>query len=255
MYNAADDDHRRERTTYRPLRIFLLGLVVVGAFGGGFLLARLLPESSGTLPAPAVCSYLEIMPQESPFTSGTSDPSGKKHEVFMATQKQLIVSPEVIANAVRSSELAGLDIIRSQADPEAWLRDSLRVEILEGTRLIRISVSGPEPAQQAEIVNAITRSYLVKVKTWTDEESREKIVCLEPVQRALNKELKDLKDRLRAEMKKGSDPLDLEDIREEIAVLKDTLKPVRNALNAIEFEAKQGTRVKLIVVATVKKAP
>src|SRR3954470_19709800 len=98
------DDHLPQRPdASRAGHYYRLALLAVVAFAGGFMVARSLPTAPSIPPAPAVSAYLHVEKSWSPFVAG---PSEAEDATFLTDQKALIASPDVLTDALRSSEVA-----------------------------------------------------------------------------------------------------------------------------------------------------
>ena len=130
-----------------------LGLLLVTVFAGGFLLARLVPDwPKGKTEETYTLVRFEPLP------SGTSVEYLVNR--FLHTQVELVRSPVVLLNTLATPKVRDLDSIKRQSDPEAWLRKSVRVTILPGTFLLRISMNAMSRREREIVVNEITRSYI-----------------------------------------------------------------------------------------------
>ncbi len=253
--NPVPEIDYRNATAPSPLGRFLWATLACAlSLAGGFAVARLWYEPSRVPPVPAVCSYLYILTREPLPGMGQIDASAKKDGEFLSTQRILVTSPEVIAIALSSPEIARLPIIKTQADPEVWLRDQVRVELLEDTRLLRVSMSGTDPAGQAAIVNAITTSYLQWVQRWTDEENTERLSSLAEAERGFKQTIERLRNAIREATSQSKAPIDLEAMRDELAFTQEMAKPIRMAKEGLIWEAGQGARIKLIARAKPSRA-
>ena len=76
----------------------------------------------------------------------------------IATEIGILRSRNVLRAAAASKDVAGLAVMKSQADPSAWLRQQLRID-REG-RLIEISWQGEATPDAARLVNAVAETYL-----------------------------------------------------------------------------------------------
>jgi hypothetical protein len=71
-------------------------------------------------------------------------------------------------NAVlKAGSVSDLSVVRKQKDARAWLEKNIRVESLQDTGVLRVSLAEGLPAEQVAIVNAVAKAY---VKEATERE-------------------------------------------------------------------------------------
>lgn len=84
---------------------------------------------------------------------------------YVKTQATIIKSPTVINIALANPEISQLDMIRKQEDPVAWLAEEIKVETSETNEIVKIALTGEDPQEVTQVVNAITYAYMEWVKT------------------------------------------------------------------------------------------
>lgn len=106
-------------------------------------------------------SLLRVEPtQTNPYNQGMG-PSPMGEKAFLKTQVELITSSSVLDAATAKPGVSSLPIFRKSKDPKADLREDMVVAIVgNDTYLIRVSLASRNPAEAAEIVNAVVESYL-----------------------------------------------------------------------------------------------
>ena len=82
---------------------------------------------------------------------------------YQNTQQALVMSQLVLNAALQESNVAAYRMVREQADPVAWLRDTLSVEFAAGSEVMEISLSGSDPEELAGLVNAVKKAYMDEV--------------------------------------------------------------------------------------------
>ena len=90
---------------------------------------------------------------------------------YIKTQAAMIRSHFVLTAALRDPSVAGLPMLREQADPIRFLEEELKIEFTEGSEIIKISLSGDDPRACAMIVNSIQEAFFREV---VDEEIKRK---------------------------------------------------------------------------------
>src|SRR5262249_33693788 len=74
---------------------------------------------------------------------------------FLRTQRDAITSENVLRAALRDSKIGNTDMLKSVDDPVRWLQDNVVVEFSEHSELMKVSLTGENPGECAEIINAI----------------------------------------------------------------------------------------------------
>jgi hypothetical protein len=85
-------------------------------------------------------------------------------QAFVKDQSELIKLPYVLAATVADRDVAGLELVKGQADPEKWLKESLAVENPDGTSLLVLTLSSPGDSKQLRsALDALVDAYMVEV--------------------------------------------------------------------------------------------
>jgi hypothetical protein len=83
---------------------------------------------------------------------------------FVKNQSELIKLPYVLAATVADRDVAGLELVKGQADPDKWLKESLAVENPDGTSLLVLTLSGPGDSKQLRTaLDALVDAYMAEV--------------------------------------------------------------------------------------------
>jgi capsular exopolysaccharide synthesis family protein len=99
---------------------------------------------------------------------------------YRRTQVALLKSHLVIQEALRRPKAPKTQLALSQPDPVAWLEKEIQADILQGTELIKVSLTGLTKEDLADIVNDVKDAYLDKIIT---EERTQKLTQLNEVER------------------------------------------------------------------------
>ena len=180
---------------------------------------------------------------------GRFDGSEADDRVFVQAQKMLVTSPDVLAEVFRDSDLQNITTVMNQADPAAWLLHATRVELFEDARLLRVSVAGVNPEQQARLVNAIASKYIKRTKDWLDSSHQETIKALSQFKSALTTSLAEARTRLKEAEAKNEDFAMIEALRDRIASSLEFWKQVTLSLERAEFVESLNRTVSLRVLA------
>jgi uncharacterized protein involved in exopolysaccharide biosynthesis len=232
-------------------------------------------------------STLRIEPSPDLFgPSATSITPG--FEQYLETQRALILSNRVLEPAVaKVTQLPGYPVsfplIRGSTDPKADVRERLRVDVIPGTFLIKITFSSPSAIEATEVVNQVVsafeqqnkefnvgmnqvlctnyESYLTKLYKVIKEKQAEVIALAERLDRQDSKSTGRV-DKPRAE--EGDiarptsrvDELKITFIKEELTGLYSLRDIVRRKLEQLGFESQKGVaRVEVVDAASASKTP
>jgi uncharacterized protein involved in exopolysaccharide biosynthesis len=88
---------------------------------------------------------------------------GDDYRRFQLTQQNLLKSRFVLSSALRDPKVRSCETLRPLVDPYEWLSDKLKVEFVAGSEVMEISLSGNNPVDLANIVNAVQRAYMDEV--------------------------------------------------------------------------------------------
>jgi hypothetical protein len=68
-----------------------------------------------------------------------------------------------LATTLKRPDVAGLELVKKQADALTWLEENIRVEYPNNGEILRISMRGSDGRELATLVNAVTEVYLKEV--------------------------------------------------------------------------------------------
>ncbi|MCY2965787.1 MAG: hypothetical protein NT069_19515, partial [Planctomycetota bacterium] len=145
---------------------------VLGMLGGllGAACAWLLIPVSYT-------THAELRIKSATYTPGgkSAGGSGEKMDVFRQTLTRLVQGQMVLKQVLRREEVAKLQTIREQPDPQAYLEKTIKVST-PGMEFISVSMSGANAGDLAPIVNAIVEVFTKEVDQ-RDKLDRAKVVA------------------------------------------------------------------------------
>lgn len=150
----------------------VVGIGLLAAVLGGAVVLAAMAIGSAVSPRPAAdetpkyaaSALLRVSAQERPLVFQTMDRDlPGDFDVYKRTQQQLLKSRFVLAAALRQPKIAQLRIIRSQADPIAWLGSKLQVDFPGDAEILEVSLAGDDPESLAALVNAVVEAYLKQV--------------------------------------------------------------------------------------------
>jgi capsular exopolysaccharide synthesis family protein len=171
-----------------PLAL-VLGLILgaVGAAAAWFFLA-----------APYT-AFAQVQVKANPEVIAFGSPEESRNEflTFLRTQARHLKSRFVLSAALTRDETKNLPRVLRQADPLAWLEDELLVESQEGSEIIQIKKSGPEPGEELALVNAVIKAYEKEVVEAENDLRKKRLDELESQYNARHEELRKKRDSLR----------------------------------------------------------
>ncbi|MFO0949404.1 MAG: polysaccharide biosynthesis tyrosine autokinase [Planctomycetota bacterium] len=89
----------------------------------------------------------------------------RDRSIFVLTQRELIKSPPIIAEALAKPEIASLPIFEGITDPLNWLSDRIVASSQNGSDLFKISLQSSHRESVAKVVNAVREAYLANLNT------------------------------------------------------------------------------------------
>ncbi len=132
-----------------------------------FIIAVVLSAASvGTIwhfvePKYVVVSQLEIDPVVQPILRRDASADISRHyNIYVATQRGTILSPDLIAEALESPKVREVPPLQGKGDQVSLVLSKLTVRRIPGTELLRLGMIGQQPETLAAIVNSIAQAYL-----------------------------------------------------------------------------------------------
>jgi capsular exopolysaccharide synthesis family protein len=168
------------------------------------------------LPAQYSSSALLRVPSTPPrIVFNTLD--AQQGEYFLRTQLVLLKSPFVFNAALRT--VGSKPCLASKEDPIRWLTERVSVGYMQGSEMLRIEMTGDNPTDVAEIVNAIKKAYMQEVVGEVQKKRMDRLHLLEQTYSDAEAKVKSKREQLKkiVEMTKTSDPQALT-LRERIEV-------------------------------------
>ena len=118
------------------------------------------------VPKYAASAYLRIDAGNSPLIFKTADDSsgrGDDFRLYKNTHQQLLVTPFVLNAALRDTQVASLDEIKSQEDAIGWLQANLKVKFPGDGEIMQVSVETVSRAGCVQIVNGVVNAFMQEV--------------------------------------------------------------------------------------------
>ena len=166
-------------------------------------LAAMVPAWLLTTDKYTAVSLLQISASEHSIVFQPNDHAADSFEVYKGTQQQLITSDVVLISALRKPEFARLPVIQKEDDPIRWLAKNLRVDYPGNAEIMRVSLTGNNPDEAAELVRAVVEAYMNGAG---DAERRDKREHLKELEK-LYAEKSDLLRTRRTQIKQLTDEL------------------------------------------------
>ncbi|MGH7173688.1 MAG: hypothetical protein ACRELG_25680 [Gemmataceae bacterium] len=143
-----------------------------------------LPKDSGGAPAP----------KPKPPSALLFFPKRPNRPHYRRYQINMLRGSVVLRTALSSLKAADLPSLKKQENPAGWLSRKLKLESLDGTTVLRLSVTAGSRREQALLVNAIAQAYF---KVEVPEQRQDAERTLEKMQTHL-KSMQKLLDGLRS---------------------------------------------------------
>lgn len=159
------------RSILRSIRRHLVAVLLLWLVGGGLLGGAAYVAVKPTFDVAAV---VEVAPP-APGVFVTSN-SGLDQEMYIQNQVALASNTRVFTAALaKRNDLAGLPSLRDADDFVERMRKIIKVIRDPKNSLISIGMTSADPAEAAEIVNAVVDAYLQNAEQWVDQETRRAI--------------------------------------------------------------------------------
>jgi polysaccharide biosynthesis transport protein len=168
---------------YHSVLFVTLGSLLAGALGTAAWLL---------VPAKYTTYAMVNVAQKEPVildTRGGTERAGD-FDVILKTQASIINSVPIITGALRDPKIAQLSMVQAQANPVEYFADEVKPEVAPSSQIIKVTLTGKDPVEIAQFVNAVVDFYYEKVKADNQYKQRN-IVQLEKSKR----ELEDMRDK------------------------------------------------------------
>ena len=154
---------------------------------------------------------------------------------YMQTQVSRITSPTTIGTALADKpELTALPILSGKVDPEAEIRQTLRVGVVPKTSLIQVEMSSPVPSEAAKIVNAVVDAYLTLARADYDSSTQTKIDHLKPIREEQRQKVEAYRKDVE-KLYKSLGTANLDAIKDRNSISLDTCKQISEQLTHVEI--------------------
>ncbi len=151
-----------------------------------------------TVPAPFTAFALLRVASVEPRLVFQTAETNADFATYRRTQMALIKSRFVLNAALRKPSVASLPIVRKQTHPLQWLEDAVQVDSYDSPEILRISLTGDEPTELAEIVNSVRDAYLEEV---VNADRKQRIARLNDLERIFEQ----TEDKVRMKEKRVND--------------------------------------------------
>lgn len=151
-----------------------------------------------TVPAPFTAFALLRVASVEPRLVFQTAETNSDFATYRRTQMALIKSRFVLNAALRKPSVAALPMVRKQTHPVQWLEEAVQVDSYDSPEILRISLTGDEPTELAEIVNAVRDAYLVEV---VNADRKQRIARLNDLERIFEQ----TEDKVRMKEKRVND--------------------------------------------------
>ena len=97
----------------------------------------------------------------------------RNYRQYVLTEAADLVSASVIDAAIATPEVRSLSLLTASDEPVADIQKALTVLSVQGTELLKVSMTGGPPSEMATLVNAVLNTYLsrreTKQREWDDK--------------------------------------------------------------------------------------
>ncbi len=114
---------------------------------------------------------------------------------YQRTQAAILKSQSVIRKALDKPGIAELREVQAQSDPDAWLLKNLVTDFNQGPELLRVSLSGDNPADLAMILNAVCKAFVDDCALREEQKIMERKKQIEASLKEAAKSLSDARQR------------------------------------------------------------
>ncbi len=121
-------------------------------------------------------------------------PSDNRNEygTYQRTQAARVKHPSVLNDALKRPEIKRLNLLKQQPDQILFLTDEIKVELQEGSELIKVSMSARDPAELIPLVNAVAQEWL---NDGTSKEQSQQAGNITKVEDAYNQAREELRQK------------------------------------------------------------
>lgn len=128
-------------------------------------------------------AQVRISPQQARLLFETADQADSANfKSYKNTQRQLILSPYLLNNALKKESTKNLPVVRSQVDPIVWLQKSLEINFPDDAEIMQVALASTEPQIAQKVVDAVVSTYYDEVVVAEQNERLKRVDSLERVQ-------------------------------------------------------------------------
>lgn len=129
-------------------------------FLGGLLGCALAGIAWKVIPSKFTTYAMIRVSVEDPKVYLQENPMGRSDFVtYLKTQADMIRSWQVLNGAIRDPSITATQILREQIDPIKFLEEELKIELKDGSEIVKLLLSGEDPKAITNIVNSILQAY------------------------------------------------------------------------------------------------
>jgi polysaccharide biosynthesis transport protein len=142
----------------RRRQLLALGVAILLTSIGGPAAWFLVPPAKFTTQA-----RLQVAAQPPRVLFQTEENGVGDYHRYQTTQQTLVASRLVLNAALQDPKVGLSRTIREQADPIAWLQKELKIVFVAGSEVMEIALSGNDPNEITDLVNAVKSAYMDEV--------------------------------------------------------------------------------------------
>jgi capsular exopolysaccharide synthesis family protein len=159
-------------------------LAAAAAVGAWFLLE----------PKFTAVAWLRVLSHDTSLLGGNTNSRGD-FGTYQRTLAARVKHPSILVAALKRDEIKHLPLV-NQPEPIPFIQDELKVDLQEGSELVKVSMSAREPAELLALVNAVTQEWLKDASGQELDQQYKNVKDLEDVYLKAKNELRTKYDSL-----------------------------------------------------------
>jgi len=218
-----------------------LGLAAVAAPAAWFFLPR----------DYEAVAWMRVRSNPGTFSGGVG---AGEYDQYRKTQLQLIKSPFVLNSALRRPGISNLESLREERDQVGWLTRQLQVAAPAESEVVQIRMSGENPREVQQIVNAVTQAYLTDV---VNKERTERLARRDMLEKKYKENMAEVRTRLETfnNLARSLGTRDSAEVATQRSLLLDHLGTLRAQLTQLQRDIVQIDTELALIDATARQQP
>jgi capsular exopolysaccharide synthesis family protein len=146
------------------------------ALGLGLLLAAVGAALAWVTDSPryTAVAMIRVLATEPRLLPGAEDSQARWNDEFRKTQVQLVRRYDTLKEVLKQDAIRGLELFRDKTDSIGWLEKELQVSYIRDTDIMRVAMTGENPVEIAQVVNAVKAQFLKEAQSESLDELRKR---------------------------------------------------------------------------------